>query len=773
VNNFAVKNVAQKTGAGPSAAGGDVPAVVREEEALLQVVLASIDRAKARKRTPVDDAAALIELRDALAEAKPEDQGPLLEQMHRIEALARQRGRGETPPVDRRSPYFGHLRLLEEGRRRDVLIGQRSYVEPGGAVQIVDWRHAPVSRLYYRYDEGDAFEERLGQREVEGEILARRSVTIVDAELRRVATADQTYAREPPDLSWRSLRSGNLRLGADRSGAPVARTSPARLGFENDGRPRPDRFLPAIAALIDARQFELISRPSSGIIVVQGSAGSGKTTIGLHRIAYLNYAEPGYFRPEQMLVIVYERALATYVSHVLPELEVPGVRVQTFASWAEQVRKATLPGLLCATTDSTPAAVVRAKSHGAMLAILADRGRALAAWCRQTLAAALGDREGADTVLAAWDETQGPVDGRVSALARWSRAAPLSQILRAQLEACGPRLRARTRDVVGEWAALLTDRQALGQGFAQHAPGLFSASQLDGICRYCADRERLRTGTVDVGEGEEPYALDVEDQALLLRMHQLQRGPLQGPRGPLAYHHLMVDEVQDFGPVELAVLLDCTSARRSITLAGDGNQAIASEHGFDNWTSMLAHLELPHECVEPLRISYRSTRQIMDAALAVLGPLRGEDRPEAPRGGAEVEAFHFPSPGEACELLARALRDLAAREPSASVALIARHSEQARVYFEALAAAEVPGLRCVADQDFSFRPGIDVTDVRQTKGLEFDIVILLEVNAQSYPEHDLARRFLHVAMTRAAHQLWVTYTGAPSPLLPPPLRRGA
>jgi DNA helicase-2/ATP-dependent DNA helicase PcrA len=72
----------------------------------------------------------------------------------------------------------------------------------------------------------------------------------------------------------------------------------------------------------------------------------------------------------------------------------------------------------------------------------------------------------------------------------------------------------------------------------------------------------------------------------------------------------------------------------------------------------------------------------------------------------------------------------------------------------------------VADQDFTFSAGIDVTDVRQTKGLEFDIVILLEATESSYPDNEHARRLLHVAMTRGAHQLWVTYTGKPSPLLP-------
>jgi DNA helicase-2/ATP-dependent DNA helicase PcrA len=72
----------------------------------------------------------------------------------------------------------------------------------------------------------------------------------------------------------------------------------------------------------------------------------------------------------------------------------------------------------------------------------------------------------------------------------------------------------------------------------------------------------------------------------------------------------------------------------------------------------------------------------------------------------------------------------------------------------------------VADQDFSFKPGIDVTDVRQVKGLEFDYVILVDVNDGAYPDDDEARHLLHIAATRAAHQLWVITSGKPSPLLP-------
>src|SRR5262245_34680856 len=109
----------------------DLPPLVREEQQLLEVVLRKLDGVTRKSRIAVDDSGALIELRDALAEAKPEDQGSILEQMHRIEALSRQRGKGDTPPVDRKSPYFGHLRLEENDKRRDVLIGPRTFVEPG------------------------------------------------------------------------------------------------------------------------------------------------------------------------------------------------------------------------------------------------------------------------------------------------------------------------------------------------------------------------------------------------------------------------------------------------------------------------------------------------------------------------------------------------------------------------------------------------------------------------------------------------------------------
>ena len=119
--------------------------------------------------------------------------------------------------------------------------------------------------------------------------------------------------------------------------------------------------------------------------------------------------------------------------------------------------------------------------------------------------------------------------------------------------------------------------------------------------------------------------------------------------------------------------------------------------------------------------------------------------------------------------LGEALRGLMQREPSASVALISRYPQQADLYYDALRIAEVPKLRRVRREDFSFPAGIDVTDVRQVKGLEFDYVVILDPTRQNFPATTQSRHLMHIAATRAAFQLWLICAGERSPLLPPEL----
>ena len=86
--------------------------------------------------------------------------------------------------------------------------------------------------------------------------------------------------------------------------------------------------------------------------------------------------------------------------------------------------------------------------------------------------------------------------------------------------------------------------------------------------------------------------------------------------------------------------------------------------------------------------------------------------------------------------------------------------------------AEIPSLRRIRAQEFAFRPGVDVSEIRQAKGLEFDYVVLVDVNANTFGIDDESRHLFHIGATRAAHQLWLIVTGTPSRLLPSDLRPG-
>jgi DNA helicase-2/ATP-dependent DNA helicase PcrA len=669
------------------------PVEVREELELLEVVKRNIARLDAAPTAPDHDKR-LLELRDALREERlNEDQASILEDMDRLAALRAQQQQSMQGKIDRDSPYFGHLVVDDDHGRRSVLIGKETFLSD--RVRIVDWRNAPISRIFYQYAEGDEYDLEIADRDVSGEVLVRRTLAIAGGELRRVGTDDATWVRGATG-AWEDLRTREARL----AGGAGSAVRPSSLGT-GAASARQDKHLPDIASLLDPEQFNLITRPDAGVVAIQGSAGSGKTTVGLHRIAYLVFKSPETFRPARMMVVVYSRALASYISQVLPALGVDGVQVVQYDAWVARVRRGHFRGLPEEYAEDTPGVVSRFKTHAAALRLLDQVGR---------------QRRGEDPMLV-FEET-------------------------------------------------MTDRGLIDDAIRRWAPGEFSEAQAERIHRWCSLQHFIRVDGAGPTGADTP-SLDREDDTLLVRLYQVMRGSLMTPnRDKLVHDHVMVDEAQDLSPAELAVLIDTAGKRRSVTLAGDVAQKVQEDRDFQDWRHVLDALELPHVDVSPLQVSYRSTRQIMEVAHAILGPLAPETMAATTRLGAPVAHLEFGSEGEAVAWLAPALTDLTHREPHANIALLTADMDDAVAWYQALERAEVPWIQLISDQDFSFRPGIEVTDIRSSKGLEFDYVVLLGVDGSRFPLQDGARHLLHVGATRAAHQLWIVSTGQPSPLIP-------
>lgn len=754
----------------------------------------------------------LIALRDQIAEANVEDVAPLVAEMYRMQALGAANGKGRDLPVDVKCPYFGHLKLNDGKRVRDVLVGSRGFVKPGSEVAIVDWRNAPVSRIYYCYDEGDDYDELFGNRPVSGVVEARRTVGIVNGELRRVSWSGGVVARRT-DGVWVRIpheRRPTLAGGAGTATRPPAPTErapkirPGTLGVVGDEDLREDKHLKEITALIDPKQFELITQPDSGIVILHGGAGSGKTTVALHRAAYLHYENPSVFTPKKMAVVVKSEPLTEYISRVLPSLDVRGTEVVTLADWMRKTRKKALPELKHKYVTDPPSGVARLKKHPAILETLEDGIQEEAEEVGRQLRDKADDR--AETAVRnKWEGLRRLAFlPRIREMGKWLEGAAAMRAgvtakSRSAMQGVLRRARSAGQDIHTAWGHLLTDADRLEKALEQKGRAPVNRGDIQELVRWVgmqmdetpqasdetSDRPTAGDAMAEPDPGDPPELgfgvdgreldedlpygrLDEHDDALLLKLIQLRYGgiPVAGGQRTVTYEHVIVDEAQDLSPTDVAVLRGALTKRESMTLAGDTAQKLIFDNGFDDWQTLLKDVGIEGVKIDQLKISYRSTRPIVDFARNVLGPLADPEPPEVPRDGTAVEQFVFGSTGEAIAFLGEQLRSLVLRERRANAAVVARYAAQADIYYQGLRKSEVPALRRVFGKEFSFTPGIDVVDVAQVKGLEYDYVILVEVNESSYGETREARHLLHIAATRAVHQLWVASVGPPSPLLP-------
>ncbi|MFZ5869729.1 MAG: HelD family protein [Actinomycetota bacterium] len=662
--------------------------------------------------------------------------------------------------------------------RLDLTGGETRYIGRIGLSDdtqeqlLTDWR-APAAEPFYRATAAEP-----------AGVVRRRHLMLRG----RAVTSLEDDVLDPDALGDEMVVAGE--------GALMASLNAARTGRMRD-----------IVATIQAEQDRVIRAPLPGVLVVQGGPGTGKTAVALHRAAYLLYAHRERIARSGVLLVGPNRSFLRYIEQVLPALGETGVVMSTVGEL--------FPGVRARATE--PDEVAALKGDLRMVDVVANAVRQ-----RQRVPDApvpldvagtrvvLRPRVVAQARQAARDTHKPHNAARVVFVKRvladlvrqlaTAQRLPVDDDTRPSLEAdlrASPDVR---REVNLCWmpltaTGLLESLYASPQRLAAAAPHLTAGERAllyreRGSGWTPADVPLLDEIAELIGDDDEA-ARAASDRAAARRREELEyaRGVLElsgtggfvgaetlldryahaGPSLTLAeraesdrtwaYGHLVVDEAQELSAMAWRVLLRrCPS--RSMTVVGDVAQT-GSAAGTASWAQVLDPLAEGRWRIERLTVNYRTPRQVMDLATAVVGAAGLDvDVPGSAREGAtDPVARRISGPGDVPEVVADELDEL-----DAGLVAVITPDALAEEVVRLLVAKLGDDVVRAADDDTE--APVTVTTVRQVKGLEFDVVVLVEP-AAVVEQSPRGVNDLYVALTRPTQRLVVLHSGELPPGLHP------
>ena len=593
-------------------------------------------------------------------------------------------------------------------------IGRRHVHDPDGTPAVIDWR-APVSRPFYRASSADPMGLEL-----------RRRFGFSGGEL--TAYEDELFTT---GRSAQKTESGPSRILIDEIERP--RSGPMR----------------DIVATIQPDQDDIVRADAAQTVCVQGAPGTGKTAVGLHRVAYLLYAHREQVRRRGVVIVGPNQAFLSYIRNVLPALGEADVTQTTVTELVRSSGSVAVRG-----SDPEASAVV--KGDARMAEVLR---RALWSSVRRPAEAVVLPRGARRWRVAAWELEELVHELRHRGV-RYGAARELlehriAHVILTQMEAAGETCDDRTHEAVRRsrpvrsaveaiWPKVDPVRLVFGLlssagTLAEAASGLLTPDEQAAIVWSPPPR-----GPGSARWSPADAVLIDEARDLITRTPSLA--------------HVVIDEAQDLSPMECRALgRRCSTG--AATVLGDLAQG-TTPWAAPSWDSLLSHLGKADTGVRELSVGYRVPRQILDYASSLLAVIAPELRPatslRADPGALDI--VRVPSAALARELVAACVR--AASRPG-SVAVIAA-DPQVRSLARALDAAGVEHGTPGSDSRLTLVP------VTLAKGLEFDHVIVVEPALIAQAEARGLHR-LYVALTRAVSRLTVLHAQPLPEPLPAPL----
>lgn len=596
----------------------------------------------------------------------------------------------------RESPYFGRIDFETSQETTPVYIGIYTFFDETMRANLVyDWR-APISSMFYDFELGEAWYATPSGK-VEGKIVLKRQYRI---------------------------RDGRMDFMIENSVSILDDVLQKELSKSSDDR------MKNIVATIQRDQNAVIRNETARVMIIQGVAGSGKTSIALHRIAFLLYRFRDTIAAKDMLIISPNKVFADYISSVLPELgeeHIPEIGMEElaaevlenkfrFENFFHQV------SVLLEQHDEAFIERIRFKSSFEFLSKLNQ----FLIYIENNYFMFAELRVGGTVVPFPFIEERFKAYHRIPLLKRFPEVIKdIQQYIRTNVQR---KLNGRERAML--WEAV---------------PRMFKFGNVFDLYKdfyTWIGRPELFTmvnGTLEYADVFPLIYFKIRLEGIQTNYNHVK--------------HLLVDEMQDYTPVQYAVLSRLFHCKK--TILGDVSQTV---NPYSASSSETIEQIFPHADIVKLLRSYRSTLEITEFAQSIsrnphIIPMeRHGDRPL-------IKGFNVNA--EEIEYMRNEIMQFKNSEFQ-SLGIICKTQEQAIMIHEELRS---PGVHLLTPDSTSFTSGVIVATVHLAKGLEFDLVIIPFASAKNYYTN-VDKSMLYIACTRAMHQLSLTYSKEKSPFIP-------
>lgn len=604
----------------------------------------------------------------------------------------------------RKKPYFGRIDFQDEKLKGEeaYYVGRVGITKDGSEPMVIDWR-APIASVYYENSIGPCEYKVRNEGTYRIDLKRKRTYEIADD---RLVDYFDTDVVANDDLLTKYL----------------AKSKKAVLG--------------EIIATIQKEQNAIIRKSPKTNLIVQGVAGSGKTTVAMHRISYIlyNYEE---FRPQDFYIIGSNRILLDYITSVLPDLDVYGVGQMTMEQlFARLLYEDWNPE--CHDIRS-----VNRKDEHTYCKGKDTWFHDLEAFCKEYERSIIPCEEvrieknnrlllSKTRILSYLDEN--PRKSMQSKIIR------LNEIVNAKLE----------NELIGKYVSYSKEEK----------------KELEKTYRFYFGRPEWKGSIFELYEKflekqrDKGYSIYVEDQSYdvydMAALAYLYKRIKESDEIREA-SHVIIDEAQDFGMMAYEALhyclRDCT-----YTIMGDVSQNIYYGYGLNDWEALKKLiLTGPFDSFGLLKKSYRNTVEISKFATGILRHGDFAIYPVEPiiRHGKQVQITACENEQKMIEQTATLLSSWQ-EEGHETIAVICRDESEAAAVSEQLGAKIA--LTDSNLQTAEFGSGVMVLPIEYTKGLEFDAVVLYQPSTEKYPANNQHVKLLYVAATRALHELAIVYT---------------